>query len=179
MTTSTIDSRRQDAGSGRAKSALVLVAFVVISFAVAGLGGLATATNVDGWYADAAKASWNPPNGIFGPVWTILYTVMAVSAWLVWRRRSVVDVRPALGMYVAQLVLNALWTPMFFGLYPFIGAPALWIALVIIVALDVAVLLTMLRFWPVSRVAAWLLVPYWAWVLFATLLNAALAALNS
>ena len=179
MTASTIDDRRQDAGSGHARSVLVLVAFIAISFAVAGLGGLATATNVDGWYADAAKASWNPPNGIFGPVWTILYTVMAVSAWLVWRKRAVVNVRPALGMYVAQLVLNALWTPMFFGLYPFIGAPALWIALVIILALDVAVLLTMLRFWPVSRVAAWLLVPYWAWVLFATTLNAALAALNS
>ena len=82
-------------------------------------------------------------------------------------------------MYVAQLVLNAIWTPVFFGLYPFAGAPALWIALVIIVALDVAVLLTMIRFWRVSRPAAWLLVPYWAWVLFATTLNAALAALNS
>ena len=77
-----------------------------------------------------------------------------------------------------QLVLNAIWTPVFFGLYPLIGVAALWIALVIILALDVMVLVTMLRFWPVRRLAAVLLIPYWAWVLYATTLNAALAVLN-
>jgi len=177
MTTANL-SHRSTGTTGRATSVLVLIAFIAISFAVAALGSVATAGNVDGWYADAAKASWNPPNGIFGPVWTILYTAISVAAWLVWRERHRVNVRPALTLYVVQLVLNALWTPVFFGLYPFIGTPALWIALGIIVALDVAVLLTMLRFWRVSRVAAWILVPYWAWVLFATTLNAALAALN-
>jgi translocator protein len=160
------------------KSALVLIAFVAISFAVAAFGSVSTIDNVDGWYADAAKASWNPPNWIFGPVWTLLYTLMSVAAWLVWRERSRVNVRPALAMYVIQLVLNAIWTPLFFGAYPFIGAPALWIALAVIIAIDVTVLLTMLRFWPIRRAAAWLLVPYWAWVLFATTLNAALAILN-
>jgi len=177
MTTANL-SHRSAGTTGRATSVLVLIAFIAISFAVAALGSIATAGNVDGWYADAAKASWNPPNGIFGPVWTILYTSISVAAWLVWRERHRVNVRPALTLYVVQLVLNALWTPVFFGLYPFIGTPALWIALGIIVALDVAVLLTMVRFWRVSRVAAWILVPYWAWVLFATTLNAALAALN-
>jgi len=177
MTTANL-SHRSTGTTGRATSVLVLIAFIAISFAVAALGSVATAGNVDGWYADAAKASWNPPNGIFGPVWTILYTAISVAAWLVWRERHRVNVRPALTLYVVQLVLNALWTPVFFGLYPFIGTPALWIALGIIVALDVAVLLTMLRFWRVSRVAAWILVPYWAWVLFATTLNAALATLN-
>ena len=177
MTTANF-SHRSTGTTGRATSVLVLIAFIAISFAVAALGSVATAGNVDGWYADAAKASWNPPNGIFGPVWTILYTAISVAAWLVWRERHRVNVRPALTLYVVQLVLNALWTPVFFGLYPFIGTPALWIALGIIVALDVAVLLTMLRFWRVSRVAAWILVPYWAWVLFATTLNAALATLN-
>jgi benzodiazapine receptor len=168
------------AGSGgRLKSALVLVAFLAISFGVAALGTVATLDNVDGWYADADKASWNPPNWIFGPAWTLLYTLMSVAAWLVWRQRHRVAVRTPLTIYVAQLVLNALWTPVFFGLYPAAGAPALWIGLVIILALDVAVLLTMLAFWRVSKVAAWLLVPYWAWVLFATTLNWALAALNS
>ena len=161
------------------KSVLVLVAFVAIALAVGGLGSLATIQNVDGWYADAAKASWSPPNWIFGPVWTFLYTSMAVAAWLVWRRRGEVSVRRPLTIYVIQLVLNAIWTPVFFGLYPFIGAPALWAALVIIIAIDVAVLLTMLAFWRVSKPAAWLLVPYWAWVLFATTLNAAVAVLNS
>jgi len=177
MTTANF-SHRSTGTTGRATSVLVLIAFIAISFAVAALGSVATAGNVDGWYADAAKASWNPPNGIFGPVWTILYTAISVAAWLVWRERHRVNVRPALTLYVVQLVLNALWTPVFFGLYPYIGTPALWIALGIIVALDVAVLLTMLRFWRVSRVAAWILVPYWAWVLFATTLNAALATLN-
>lgn len=160
------------------KSALVLLAFVVISYSVAALGTLATLQNVDGWYADAEKAPWSPPNFLFGPVWTVLYLLMAVAAWLVWRERKRVNVRPALVVYVVQLVLNALWTPVFFGLYPFIGQPALWIALAIILALDVLVLVTMLRFWPVRRRAAWLLVPYWAWVLFATTLNAAVAVLN-
>jgi len=164
--------------SPRVKSALVLVAFITISFAVAALGSLATFQNVDGWYADAAKASWNPPNWIFGPVWTVLYTLMSVAAWLVWRRRREAPVRGPLTAYVVQLVLNAIWTPVFFGLYPAIGSPALWIALVIILALDVTVLVTMIRFWKVSKAAAWLLVPYWAWVLFATTLNAALAVLN-
>lgn len=166
-------------GSERLGSALTLVAFIVISFAVAALGSVATATNVDGWYADAEKAPWNPPNFLFGPVWTFLYTAISVAAWLVWRRRRDLNVRPALIAYVVQLVLNAIWTPVFFGLYPTLGAPALWIALAIIVALDVAVLVTMVRFWPASRIASWLLVPYWAWVLFATTLNAALAVLNS
>jgi benzodiazapine receptor len=162
----------------RATSALMLLAFLAISFAVAAFGSTTTAGNVDGWYADAEKAPWNPPNWLFGPAWTLLYTLMSVAAWLVWRERHRLPVRRALTLYVGQLVLNALWTPVFFGLYPALGTPALWIALVIILALDVAVLLTMLAFWRVSRGAAWLLVPYWAWVLFATTLNAALAALN-
>lgn len=167
------------------RSALALILFVAIAFAVAAFGSLSTFQNVDGWYADADKAAWNPPNGVFGPVWSILYPLMAVAAWLVWRRRragtpETTDVATrALAFYVVQLVLNALWTPFFFGLYPFVGAPALWIALVIIVLLDLAVLATMLAFWEVSRVAAVLLIPYWAWVLFATTLNWALAAQNS
>jgi len=181
--------------SHRLKSGLVLVALLAISFGVAALGSIATAGNVEGWYADAEKAPWNPPNWLFGPAWTLLYTLMSVAAWLVWRggaeaiapaiarpqRRG--SLRPrtgtALRWYIFQLVLNAIWTPVFFGLYPVIGPSALWIALAIIVALDVAVLITMLRFWKVSKLAAWLLVPYWAWVLFATTLNAALAVLNS
>jgi benzodiazapine receptor len=159
-------------------SALMLVAFIAISFAVAAFGSIATAGAVDGWYADAEKAPWNPPNWLFGPAWTLLYLLMSIAAWLVWRERHRTPVRRALTLYVVQLVLNALWTPVFFGLYPALGASALWIALVIILALDVVVLLTMLRFWKHSRPAALLLVPYWAWILFATTLNAALAALN-
>ena len=107
---------------------------------------------------------------------------MSVSAWLVWRERIRPEfgslVRAALTAYIIQLVLNAIWTPTFFGLYPALGISALWIALAIIVAIDVAVLVTMLRFWRVRRSAALLLIPYWAWVLYATTLNVAIAAQN-
>lgn len=161
------------------KQALVLVAFLVIAYAVAALGSIATITQVDGWYAEAEKVSWSPPNVIFGPVWTVLYALMSVAAWLVWREKERTDVRRPLTLYVVQLVLNAIWTPIFFGLYPFLGVAALWIAAAVIVAIDVAVLLTMLAFWRVRKVAAVLLIPYWAWVLFATTLNVGIAVLQS
>lgn len=161
------------------KQGLVLVAFVAIAYAVAALGSIATISQVDGWYADADKVPWNPPSAIFGPVWTVLYALMAVAAWLVWREKERTDVRRPLTLYVIQLVLNAVWTPVFFGLYPSVGVAALWIAAVIILAIDVAVLLTMLAFWRVRRAAAVLLIPYWAWVLFATTLNVGIAVLQS
>ena len=149
---------------------LGLLVFLAASALVAGLGGLATANNVDGWYATADKAPWSPPNWVFGPVWTVLYTAMAVAAWLVWRSRAE-GTRPALTAYAVQLVLNLLWTPVFFGLYPALGTPALWIAFVIIVALAVAVAVTVLYFGPISRVAGLLLLPYLAWIVFASSLN--------
>jgi tryptophan-rich sensory protein len=163
---------------GTGRSILALVLFLVIAFAVAALGSLTTIGNVDGWYADADKASWTPPNVVFGPVWTALYTVMSIAAWLVWRHPDGPERRRALAMYVGQLAVNAVWTPVFFGLYPVIGVGALWGALLIILALDLAVLLTVLRFWRVSGIAAVLLLPYGAWVLYATTLNAAAAVLN-
>lgn len=157
----------------------MLVAFLAIAYAVAALGSIATITQVDGWYAEAEKVSWSPPNAIFGPVWTVLYALMSVAAWLVWREKDRTDVRRPLTLYVIQLVLNAIWTPIFFGLFPVLGVAALWIAAVVIVAIDVAVLLTMLAFWRVRKVAAVLLIPYWAWVLFATTLNVGIAVLQS
>ena len=171
-------SSPSSAPSGRSRSVLALIAFLAISFGVAALGALSTIQNVNGWYAHADRAFWTPPNAVFGPIWTVLYTLMSVAAWLVWRERTTRDVRPALMAYVVQLVLNSLWTPVFFGLYPAAGSTALWIALVIILAIDGMVLVTTLRFWPVRRVAAVLLIPYWAWVLYATTLNAYLAIKN-
>jgi tryptophan-rich sensory protein len=162
-------------------SALVLIGFLALSFAVAGVGSLATIANVEGWYAAAEKAPWNPPTWVFAPAWTILYSLMSIAAWLVWRARGRSDerlVRSALTLYFVQLALNAVWTPIFFGLFPTLGAPALWIALAIIVMLDVAVPWTIVAFSKVSRPAAVLLVPYWLWLLFATTLNAAVAILN-
>lgn len=161
-----------------ARSALALVAFLAISFGVAALGGLVTGTQVEGWYADAEKVAWSPPNVVFGPVWTVLYAVISLAAWLVWRESPRRDVRRPLSLYVAQLVLNALWTPVFFGLYLAVGVAALWAAAAIILALDVLVLLTMLSFGRARRIAAVLLIPYWAWLLFATTLNIGAAVLN-
>ncbi|BCW65868.1 putative TspO/MBR-related protein precursor [Arthrobacter sp. NicSoilB4] len=149
---------------------LGLLVFLAASALVAGLGGLATASNVNGWYATADKAPWSPPNWVFGPVWTLLYTAMAVAAWLVWRRRAE-GTRHALTAYAVQLVLNLLWTPVFFGLYPVLGTSALWIAFGIIVALAAAVAVTVLYFGPISRTAGLLLLPYLSWIVFAASLN--------
>lgn len=165
--------------SDRLRSALVLLAFLAITAAIATLGGLVTSAQVDGWYEEADKVPWTPPGALFGPVWTVLYALMSVAAWLVWRERERTDVRAPLALYVAQLVLNALWTPVFFGAYPLIGVSALWIAAVIIVLLDALVLATILAFWRVRPAAGALLIPYLAWILYATTLNVGIAVLQS
>jgi len=172
---------RPRAVPGAARSFLVLVALLVISFSVAAVWVITKISHIHGWYAAAEKASWTPPSAVFGPVWTVLYVLMAVAAWLVWRERyrDPLGQRRALIAYVVQLVVNAVWAPVFFGLYPALGAPALWIGLVVILTLDVAVAVTLVRFWPVQRAAAVLLIPYLAWVLYATTLNGAIAVLNS
>jgi tryptophan-rich sensory protein len=162
---------------GPGAQAVALAVFLAASAFVAWLGAFSTVSNVNGWYVDADKAPWSPPNWLFGPVWTALYTAMAVAAWLVWRRRSPGS-RPALVVYAVQLGLNLLWTPTFFGLYPSIGTAALWLAFAIILALIVAVTVTVMRFGPISRWAGLLLLPYITWIVFASSLNL-WAALNN
>jgi benzodiazapine receptor len=143
-----------------AMSLVVLAVFLLISAAVAVFGALTTISTVDGWYADAEKVAWSPPNWLFGPVWTTLYAAMAVAAWLVWRCRHFFYVGPALTLYVGQLFLNSVWTP-------------------VIVVLDICVAATIVAFWHVSRPAAILLMPYLVWILYATTLNLGLAVLNA
>lgn len=155
-----------------------LLVFLVISLAVAGLSGIATFSTVDGWYAEAEKTLWNPPNDMFGPVWGVLYTLMAISAWLVWRAPVGNERTTALGLFAGQLAMNAAWTPLFFVLYEFAGGISLWIALAWIVLLDFIVLATVIKFWPVHKLASVLLIPYWVWLLFATALNASIAVMN-
>ncbi len=155
---------------GLGAQAVALIAFLAASALVAWLGAFATVANVNGWYVDADKAPWSPPNWLFGPVWTALYTAMAVAAWLVWRSGSP-ESRPALVTYGIQLALNLLWTPTFFSLYPVIGTAALWLAFAIILALILAVTVTVVRFGPISRVAGLLLLPYITWIVFASSLN--------
>jgi len=154
------------------RSALVLALLIVVNFVVGGLGGLSTTSAVDGWYADADKVAWNPPDGVFAPAWSVLYVLMAVAAWLVWRRGGWAPARRALTLYIVQLALNAAWTPVFFS------GRLVWLALAIIVALAVVLVATAVAFWPHSRVASWLLGPYITWVLFATSLNLGIAVLN-
>ena len=147
----------------------MLVLFLIVVFSVSVIGGLFTASSVGTWYEGLAKPSWRPPNWLFGPVWTILYAMMAVSAWLVWKRAGFGS---ALLMFAVQLLINGIWSPVFFG------AQSLGGGLVVIVALWFAIVGTIAMFWPVSLAAALLLLPYLAWVSFATVLNAAVWRMN-
>ncbi|MEX1114449.1 MAG: TspO/MBR family protein [Akkermansiaceae bacterium] len=148
------------------RSAVAFVGFILITFC-APLAGMFSLPGA--WYAALTKPSWNPPAWIFGPAWTLLYTLMAVAAWLVWKRDGW---RRPLMLYFVQLTLNAAWTPLFFG------AHQLGWALVEISVLWIAILLTMLTFHRVNKAAAWLFAPYLAWVTFATFLNFTLWRLN-
>jgi tryptophan-rich sensory protein len=125
------------------------------------------------WYAQLQKPAWNPPAWVFGPAWTFLYLSMAVAAWLVWREGGWRAQRRALSWFGLQWLLNALWTPLFFGLH----RPDL--AGLEIIALGLALTVTLREFWRVKPAAGALLVPYLAWVSFATLLNLTLWRLNS
>jgi tryptophan-rich sensory protein len=149
---------------------VALGGWIVLCFAAASLGALFMPGE---WYASLRKPSWNPPNWIFGPVWTALYTMMGVAAWLVWKRGGFAEQRRPLGLFLLQLALNAAWTPLFFGMH------ALGPAFAEIVLLWVTIVATLAAFWPVSRTAACLLAPYLAWVSFAAALNFTLWRLNS
>ena len=144
------------------KSAFALAGWIALTFCAALTGFFIQPA---GYYASLAKPSWSPPAWVFGPVWTALYLMMAVAAWLVWRQGGWRAQRAPLSLYLLQLALNALWTPVFFGL----RSPGL--ALVVIVSLGAAIVLTGRAFRPVSRVASWLLIPYLVWVVFAAALN--------
>lgn len=160
-----------------ARSAAVLIGLLMIAGLVGGLGGLVSASAIDGWYAATPKPMFTPPDSLFGPVWAVLYTLIAIAGWLAWRAPDSEARSRALRLYAVQFVLNALWSPVFFGLGAVLGAPGLWVALVLIVVLDIAILATIIRLGDVSRLAAALLLPYWFWSLYATTLNAAIAVL--
>jgi benzodiazapine receptor len=155
---------------------VALLGFLTVCYAVAALGALATAPSIATWYAALAKPGFNPPNWIFAPVWTTLYGFMAIAAWLVWktpRKDSRAASRlSALTLFGIQLLLNAVWTPVFFHYHQLLEA------LVVILALLVAILLTTLSFWKISRFAAALMLPYLAWVAFAAALNYQIYGLN-
>lgn len=152
------------------RDVLVFPGWLALTFSAAATGVFVSS---GGWYAGLVKPSWNPPDWVFGPVWTLLYAMMAVAAWLVWREGGWKVQKRALGLYVVQWALNALWTPLFFGLH----RPGLAFAEILV--LDLAVLATVLAFWRIRRTAGLLLVPYALWVAFATVLNFTIWRLNT
>ena len=149
-----------------------LVAWLLVTFLVAAVGSRATMPAIPGWYAGLVKPWFTPPGWLFGPVWTALYAMMAVAAWLVWRKAGFSGAGLALGIFLAQLILNGMWSVVFFGNHNIGGA------LLVIGLLWLGILATLLLFWRQAPVAGWLLVPYLAWVSFASVLNYALWTLN-
>jgi len=149
-----------------------LIGFVAVCFAAAGVGSWLTTLGLDDWYEGINKPTFTPPGWIFGPVWSALYLMMAVAAWLVWRRERFAGAGGALGLFGLQLALNVAWSGLFFAMQ----SPGA--ALIEIVLLWLAILATLVAFARHSAAAAWLLTPYLAWVSFAAVLNFALWRLN-
>jgi len=152
---------------------LKLITAVVVSELAGIVGTVFTVSAIPTWYATLAKPALNPPSSIFGPVWTTLYALMGIAAFLVWKKGLVrKDVRKALGVFLFQLVLNAAWSIIFFGLHsPF------W-ALIDITLMWLAIVWTIVLFYKISKPAMWLLVPYILWVSFAAYLNYSIWILN-
>jgi len=152
-------------------SVVTLVGLLVLTLGLGGLGSLATVPQIQTWYAQLQKPAFNPPNWIFGPVWTTLYVLMAVSLWRVWRSGHADALKTKI-TFILMLALNAAWSPVFFRLHR--PDLALWI-----IYFYVGALALLIRYlWRQDRLAAALQLPHLAWVLFATALNSAIAHLN-
>jgi benzodiazapine receptor len=157
-----------------------LLISLAIAFAAAGIGSFFTISAIPTWYAELAKPSFNPPNWVFGPAWSLLYTLMGVALFRVWNSKPEGSTKGhtkpartlAFARFGVQLVLNALWSIVFFGLHQ------LGPALIVIAALWLAILACIVTFWRFERTAALLLLPYLAWVTFASLLNFAVWRMN-
>lgn len=151
----------------------VLYAFlgIVICQSVGTLGSIFTISEIPAWFQTLTLPSFQPPNWLFGPAWGILHTLMGIVGARIWIKTKKGDVLRRL--FVEQLAINAIWTPVFFGLHSPIGG------LVIIAGLDVLVGLLLWKLWKKDRKGFWLLSPYFAWILFATCLNTAILILNS
>lgn len=149
-----------------------LLVLLAVCFATAAVGALLTAAAVHDWYPTLRKPPWTPPNWVFGPAWTTLYILMALAAWLVWRRGGWSASRGALGLFAIQLVLNAAWSGLFFNL----RSPGIAFAEVLL--LWCAILATLWAFAARSRPAAILFVPYLLWVTYAAALNGTIWRMN-
>lgn len=152
---------------------LTLAVFIVICLAAGFVASVFTSTSVDSWFVALEKPVWNPPNWLFGIVWTLIYVLMAISGWLVWNIRDQPKTKRLLVIFGIQLVLNMAWSAIFFGLqqpsWAFFEIIILWILIGEYIILG----------WPVSRRAVILFIPYWLWVGYATALNFAIWEYNS
>ena len=157
---------------GIGKKIIVFAASILGSLAAGVVGSLATMPNIPTWYAALEKPLLNPPNGVFGPVWSALYIIMGIALALVIIEATNAPKKRAYIWYGAQLALNTIWSVVFFGLH----AP--WAGVVVILALIASIVMTMREFYRIKKVAMWLLVPYLAWVSFATYLTIGVALLN-
>lgn len=154
-------------------SIIRLIVACGLSLSAGLIGSLIVAGNFRTWYSTIRRPAFTPPSWLFGPAWTILYLLMGIAAFLVWQRGlDVAAVRVALAWFLVQLGLNASWTPVFFGLH------RIGLALVVILLLWAAIVITIFSFLRVSPIAAVLLLPYLLWVSFATVLNASIWCLN-
>jgi len=156
----------------KSRHILGLLLALAVTFAAAGIGSVFTSPSVGDWYQALAKPSWTPPGWLFGPVWTVLYTLMAVAAWLVWREGGWRKARLALSLYAGQLALNAAWPAIFFGAR--MPGPAF----VELVLLWLAIVATTAAFFRRTAAAGVLMLPYAAWTTFAGMLNFALWRMN-
>lgn len=155
------------------KEAGKLLLAIIISNLAGAIGSIFTFTSIDSWYATLIRPEFSPPNWVFGPVWTTLYVMMGISLYLIWKKyEEGKDAKPALAIFSIQWALNAAWSFLFFGLqsplYGLIGIIPLWIAIVLMIR----------SYYPLSRNAALLQIPYLLWVSFATILNASIWLLN-
>lgn len=153
-------------------SAIGLAVFLAICFLRFELGKLVTDSSVGSWYQTLRKAPFNPPDGFFSPVWVVLYFMMAVGGWRVWRHGDSRDQRIALTLFAVQLALNLGWSVLFFGYQRIDLAFAEMLVLVL------TVIATTMRFWKIDRIAGILLLPYVLWLGFATVLLAFIWTLN-
>lgn len=153
------------------KTKIMFLYALGVCWIAAGIGSIATLSQIPTWYTTLIKPMWNPPNWLFGPAWTVLYTLMAISLYLLWTHKNK-DKAKAINFFYIQLALNVLWSWIFFGWH------RLDYALVEIVILWIAILATIISTYKVSRIGGWLLIPYIMWVTFAGYLNYTIWMLN-
>lgn len=158
------------------KASFKILPFAVslaITLGIAATASLVTITQIPGWYTALNKPAFNPPNWLFGPVWTILYILIATAAYMVWNKRNQTTLyKTTRNIYIIQLLLNFIWSIIFFGLHQIL------IALIVIILLWVNIIANMYYFARFSKAACWLLLPYLLWVSFASVLNFSIYLLN-